>query len=85
MKPITPPPAPYCQLFPWLSVVIGAAVTRENMRNCSSIARVCWRAIASGLVTRLFYVCIAEEIAEERSFYLLKKAAWRKRGGEGST
>lgn len=56
MKPTTPPPAPYCQLFPWLSVVIGAAVTRENMRNWSSIARVFWRAIVGGFVRFDLYV-----------------------------
>lgn len=41
MKPTTPPPAPYCHVLPWWpSVMTGAAVTRENMRNWSSMARV---------------------------------------------
>lgn len=60
MKPTTPPPAPYCQLLPWLSVVIGAAVTSENMRNWSSIAKVFWRAIVRAFVRVLTFVDVEE-------------------------
>ena len=60
MNPKSPPPAPYCQVLPWLLATrVSSAIAKEKRASCKSmgwnIVPVCYEAYLSFLLVLLCF------------------------------
>jgi hypothetical protein len=51
MKPMTPPPAPYCHELPWLVVTrVSSAIAKDSSANCKRVLSIAENIIVVSMV-----------------------------------